>query len=231
MRDDALTADVQEARHRSWDFGLTLVTVALLGSLGLQSFVGTLYTWWAQRTIVGWEQTGYAGFISVMNAIAGPQVIALVLVMGLCVPKRLFSRTTLVLVSAAMLAAGAVAGVLGGSLSAGLALYLALAALIQVAVVVLTVAGARSPSYLTQGRLTKVGSGLLHLGFIVFAFVVVELQRSRLMLPIFTVAAVLTIAGTLLAFFAERFAYRRAVPAPHDPTAEDVTGDPEVTGP
>jgi hypothetical protein len=231
MRDDALTADIREAQHRSWDFGLTLATVALLGSLGLQSFVGTLYAWWAQRTIVGWEQTSYAGFVSVMNAIAGPQVIALVLVMGLCVPKRLFSRTTLVLVSGAMLAAGAVTGIMRGSLSAGLALYLALAALIQVAVVVLTIAGARSPSYLTQGRLTKVGSGLLHLGFIVFAFVVVELQQSRLMLPVFTVAAVLTIAGTLLAFFAERFAFRRALPAPLEDDAEDLADESGATGP
>ena len=53
-----------------------------------------------------------------------------------------------------------------------------MAALIQVAVVVLTAAGAKGPSYLTEGRLTKLGSGLLHLGFIAFAIVVAALQPS-----------------------------------------------------
>ena len=86
----------------------------------------------------------------------------------------------------------------------GLAVYLALAAIIQVAVVVLTVAGVRGPSYLTEGRLTKTGSGLLHLGFILFAIVVVALQRSTWMMPVFSAAALLSIVGTALSFYASR---------------------------
>jgi hypothetical protein len=223
--DTAADALHLEAHHRSWDFGLTVATVALLGSLGLQSFAGTLYSWWALRMVPGWEQTGYLGFVSVMNAIAAPQVVALVVVMGLCVPKRLFSRQVLLLVSALMVVAGAAAGLLRGSLSTGLAVYLTLAALIQVAVVVLTVAGARSPSYLTQGRLTKVGSGLLHLGFIVFGFVVVELQHSRLMMPVFDAAAVLVAAGTALSFYADKLAFHRRV------SLGDTGGDAGPIGP
>lgn len=198
-------------RHRNWDFSLTVITVALLGSLGAQSFLGTLYVWWATNAIPGFELFGYSRFVWWMNAIAAPQVIALVVVMGLCVPKRLLDRTALVAVSVAMVLAGAGAWAYTRSLSTGLAVYLALAALIQVAVVVLTVAGTRSPSYLTEGRLVKTGSGLLHLGFIVFAFVVVALQRSTFMLPAFWVATALTLVGTLLAFYAERFAFRKRV--------------------
>jgi hypothetical protein len=87
--------------------------------------------------------------------------------------------------------------------------YLALAALIQVAVVVLTAAGAKGPSYLTEGRLTKLGSGLLHLGFIIFAFIIALLQRSQALMPTFWVATVLTMGGTLLSFYAYRLAWRR----------------------
>jgi hypothetical protein len=144
-----------------------------------------------------------------MNALAAPQIVLLVVLMGLCVPKRLFSRTALVVVSVLMVFAGLVVWALTGSLATGLALYLALAALIQVAVVALTVAGARAPSYLTEGRLTKTGSGLLHLGFIVFAYVVVALQNSTFMLPVFYTSAVLTTAGTALSFHADRLAVRR----------------------
>jgi hypothetical protein len=42
-----------------------------------------------------------------------------VVVMGLCVPKRLFSRRLLLWVSLAMLAVGAVAGLVNGSLATG----------------------------------------------------------------------------------------------------------------
>lgn len=201
----------EQVRNRGWDFSLTVATVVLLGSLGLQSLIGTLYVWWASNAVAGFELFGYGRFVWWMNAIAAPQVVLLVVVMGLCVPKRLLSRTALMVASVAMVAAGAGAWALTGRLNTGLAVYLALAALIQVAVVVLTVAGARGPSYLTEGRLVKTGSGLLHLGFIVFAFVVVALQRSAAMLPAFWAAAALTLIGTVLAFYADRLAFRKRV--------------------
>lgn len=198
------------ATRRSWDFSLTVITVAMLGGIGLQSFIGTLYVWWAQRSVPGWDQgPGYAEFVAVMNAIAAPQIVLLVIVMGLCVPKRLFSRVVLMVVSAGMLLAGLGVWAFTRSLSTGLAAYLALAGLIQIAVVVMTVAGVRGPSYLTEGRLTKTGSGLLHLGFIVFAFVVVALQTSSFMMPFFWAATVLTMLGTLLSFYADAFAVKR----------------------
>lgn len=199
---------IEDIRQRAWDFGLTIATVVLLGSLGVQSFIGTIYIWWAQSTIPGWEARSYGAFIAAMNAIAAPQVVALVVVMGLCVPKRLFSRTALIIVSAAMLIAGMVAWLITSDIATGLNVYLGLAALIQVAVVALTAAGVRGPSYLTQGRLTKVGSGLLHLGFIIFAIVVVALQQSTFMLPAFWVASTLTMLGTALAFYADKIAVR-----------------------
>lgn len=200
--------------RRNWDFSLTVLTVVLLGGLGLQSFLGTLYSWWAIRANPAWEQTSYLGFVDAMNAIAAPQVVLLVVVMGLCVPKRLFSRQALIAVSVGMVAVGIGAWIVTGEMGEGLAVYLALAGLIQVAVVALTVAGARAPSYVTEGRLTKTGSGLLHLGFIMFAFVVVALQRSTFMLPVFWVAAVLTVVGTTMSFYAGTFSVKRRIPLP-----------------
>ncbi len=204
MHDETRTAatDSASVARRSWDFTLTVLTVLLLGALGVQSFLGTIYTWWVQRTVPGWEQIGYAGYVSAMNAIAAPLVVALVVVMGLCVPKRLFSRRLLVLASAGMVSAGLVVWLATGKLATGLAVYLALASLIQVAVIVLTVAGAQAPSYLTEGRLTKTGSGLLHLGFAVFALLLVAFQRSAFMLPLFWLALALSVGGSTLSFYA-----------------------------
>jgi len=207
---------VEDIRQRSWDFGLTVLTVVLLASLGVQSFFGTIYVWWAQRTVTGWEQVGYDAFVSAMNLVAAPQVVALVVVMGLCVPKRLFSRRALIAVSAGMVAVGIVAWLATSSLATGLAVYLVLAGLIQLAVVLLTAVGARGPSYLTEGRLTKLGSGLLHLGFIVFALVVVALQRSSFMLQVFWASALLVTGGTAMSFYASKLAVRRTAPVEHD---------------
>ena len=207
---------VDDVRQRTWDFGLTVLTVVLLGSLGVQSFLGTLYVWWAQQAFPAWEQTGYDAFVAVMNAVAAPQVVLLVVVMGLCVPKRLFSRRALIAVSSGMVVLGVVTALVTSSLQSGLAVYLALAGLIQLAVVLLTAVGARGPSYLTEGRLTKLGSGLLHLGFIVFAIVVVALQRSNFMIQVFWVSAVLVTGGTAMSFYASKLAVRRTVPIEHD---------------
>ena len=208
--------NVEDIRQRTWDFSLTVITVILLASLGVQSFIGTIYVWWAQRTVPAWEQVGYDSFVSAMNLIAAPQVVLLVVVMGLCVPKRLFSRRLLVAVSVGMVLLGAVVVVATESLQTGLAVYLALAGLIQLGVVLLTAAGARGPSYLTEGRLTKLGSGLLHLGFIVFAIVVVAMQGSAFMIEVFWVAAVLIVGGTAMSFYASRIAVRRTAPVEHD---------------
>jgi hypothetical protein len=209
---------VEDIRQRAWDFGLTIATVALLASLGVQSFVGTIYVWWAQLSVPNWEQFGYASFVTTMNVIAAPQLVALVVVMGLCVPKRLFSRALLIWVSAGMVAAGIVAFALTGNLATSLTVYLALAALIQVAVVVLTAAGTRGPSYLTEGRLTKLGSGLLHLGFIAFGIVIAALQRSEFMMYGFWVATLLTMGGTLMSFYADRIAWRTVRPRSSEPS-------------
>jgi hypothetical protein len=209
---------IDDIRQRAWDFALTIVTIVVLGLLGVQSFVGTGYVWWAERSIPEWEAgPGYAAYVSLMNNIAAPLLVVLVVVMGLCVPKRLFSRKVLIAVSAVMVAVGAVTGIAMHSLVYGLAVYLALAALIQVAVVVLTVAGVRGPTYLTEGRLTKTGSGLLHLGFILFGIVIVALQTSSWMLPVFSASALLSIVGTALSFYAHRIAWHRTPPAEDAP--------------
>lgn len=208
-----MIASIDDIRQRTWDFALTVVTVLLLAVLGVQSFVGAIVVWWAIRSMPNWQQgPGYTSYVNMMNALAAPLIVALVIVMGLCVPKRLFARRVLLWVSLAMVTVGAVAGLVLRDLGNGLAIYLLLSAAIQLAVVVMTVAGVRGPTYLTEGRLTKVGSGLLHLGFIVFAVVVVALQKSPMMLPVFSVSAVLVTGGTLLSFYANSMAWHRTHP-------------------
>lgn len=194
------------ARRARWDFTLMVATTALLGALGVQSLLGTLYSWWAQRSAEGWAQTpAYSAYVGAMNAIAAPLLVALIVVMGLCVPKRLFSRWVLVGVSAFMVALGVSAWLLTGDATTGMAAYLLGAGAIQIAVIVMTIAGSPVLTYLTEGPVTKVGSGMLHLGLIVFAYVVIALQKSGSMLTAFWVATALCLGGTALSFYAGPF--------------------------
>ncbi len=206
--------DASAREHRSrWDFALLLVTVAMLGGLGVQSLAGTLYSWWATRTIEGWGTSAAFGeYIATMNLVAAPMVIGLAVVMGLCVPKRLFSRAALAVASCVMVAAGLATWALTGSSSDGLAVYLLGVGGIQLAVVIMTAIGSASVSYLTEGRRTKIGSGLLHLGFIVFGYVVVAMQRSALMLPAFWVGFTLAVGGSALSFYAAEITSRGSRP-------------------
>jgi hypothetical protein len=197
-------------RGSRWDFALLLTTVALLGGLGVQSLAGTLYSWWAARAIEGWaDSPAFASYISTMNLVAAPMVIVLAIVMGLCVPKRLFSRSALAIACCLMIAFGLGVWALTGSMADGLAIYLLGAGGIQAAVVIMTAIGSASLSYMTEGRLTKIGSGLLHLGFIVFGYVVVALQRSEWMLPVFWIGFALAIGGSALSFYAGDVVRRR----------------------
>jgi hypothetical protein len=201
------SAVVRERVRVGWDFTLMMATVALLAALGAQSLVGTLYVWWAQRTIAGWLQgPGYGAYVALMDTIAAPLVAGLVVVLGLCVPKRLFERRTLVAVSAGLVTIGIVWGLVQRSLQEGMAAYLIAAAGLQAVVVALTVSRSGGVTFLTEGRGRRLGSALLHLGFIVFCFVVVALQDASpaLMLPVFAVSALLLGAGSAMSFYARR---------------------------
>ncbi len=214
MTDTGAHSDESPTRRADWDFSLAAVTVGLLAALGAQSLAGTAFAWWAQRADPAWTETGYPGFVGLMNAIATPLVFGLVVAMGLCVPKRLFARRVLIWVSAAMGAAGLVAWAVTGSVSTGLAVYLIAAGAIQAAVAVMVVAGARSLTFVREGRAVRLGSALLHLGFIGLGYVVVALQSSPWMLPAFALVFALCVGGSALTFYA------RPLPKPTAPEVD-----------
>lgn len=184
-----------------------VATIVLLAALGVQSLAGTLYSWWAHDAFLNWEKgPGYAAFASVMNVVAAPLVVGIVVVLGLCVPKRIFGRRVLVVVSVGLMAIGLVAGTIGRSLATGMTAYLVAAAMLQAVAVALTVARGGGISYITEGRGRNLGSALLHLGFIMFCIVVVALQDASqsLMLGVFFTSAILLAAGSAMSFYARR---------------------------
>ena len=194
----------------------------ILGALGVQSFVGTIYTWWAARMVPGWQQgPGYTDFVTLMNQIAAPMVVALVVVMGLCVPKRLFERR-------ALLASRRRCSWPEWASASTPARYRPASESTSRSPRSSRRPSSRSPSQACAVRATsprvvspRRAPDLLHLGFIGVAFVIVTLEHSNLMLPVFFVSAACLAGGTALAFYAEKLAWHRVVADEPEPETDE----------
>lgn len=200
------------SRRPGYDLALVLATVVLLLALAILSAYGTVYSFLASRANPEWAGTAaYLDYLSRMNSLAYPLVAGLVLTMALCIPKRIIPRRHLVRVAVAIALVSASLAVTTG-VRAGLLFLLVLSLGLQGAVVALTLARHRGLVFQREGLSARVGSGLLHLGFVAFVLFVVLFEGpgerpdalERLALPTFWAAAIMMLTGTFLAFYADR---------------------------
>lgn len=185
-------------RPVSWDLALVLLTAATLASFGVLALWG-MFRYKSHALAPDWS---VPAFQEMMNRLASPFVVLLIVWLVLCIPKRLLSRRALLAYSATVLAAGAVAIPFGG-VRFGLGLVLALSATLQAAILVLVLGGARL-HFAGQGLALRAGSSLLHLGVVLFTFDLVALQGSPWHIPLFWVATALLTAGCVLTFYVAR---------------------------
>lgn len=188
----------QQTRPRrpiGWDMMLVLLTAITLAAFGALSLWGMFY-YKTHAARPGWS---VRAFEEMMNLLATPLVVLLILWLVLCIPKRIFSRRVLLGYSAGMLALALAALPYGGARFA-LSLVLGLSALLQTVVLALVLAGARL-RFAGRGLALRAGSSLLHLGTVLFTFDLVALQGSPWHIPLFWVATGLVTAGCVLTFY------------------------------
>jgi hypothetical protein len=186
---------------RRYDFWLVMITVAVLAAMGLLAFGGTLWTWAASARAPTWAMgPGYAEYTRVMDLLAGPLVAALVAVLGLCIPRRMLSRDSLLLASVGVVLAGLFAGLVEGP-TVGMGVFLGLAAALQVVALALTVARVERVTYLGEGLLYQIGSAVLHLGLLVLVFDWAVLPDSPMHLTIFWAGSGMLVAGSAMCFY------------------------------
>jgi hypothetical protein len=137
-----------------------------------------------------------------MNEMAAPLTILLIFWLVLCIPKRLFSRRALIGYSAAVLAVSAVVAVAAGIIAA-LAVALVLSAALQAVILVMVFTGARL-RFTRRGVAVKIGSSLIHLGFVLFTLDLVMLRGSPWHIPLFWISTVFMTVGCLLTFYFPR---------------------------
>lgn len=195
---------------KNLNYILIISTIAILAAIGLVFIYGTGFSWIKSLQEPEWRNTFlYQEYLSGMNLAVVPLIVALIAVIGMCIPKRLFSGYGLLALMGAMLAGavvfGAVAGPLlgAGFIKAALSFILGVAVMLQVLVILMTLFGSKSLYYENQSFYIQIGSAFLHLGLIIFVFNLVLLAEAPEHISIFWLATAFIGTGMVMVFYSE----------------------------
>jgi hypothetical protein len=136
-----------------------------------------------------------------MNGLLAPFLLALLLTLGLCIPRRLFPQHRLYAFIILLGLTGLGAALVWGWREA-LLWMLIISAALQTVVLILAASG-RQLKFLCEGYWNRVGSSSVHLGLVLFCLDFFLLDRWNVHLVIFWISAVCIFIGTVITFYAE----------------------------
>ena len=184
----------------SYDFYLILATTMVLFAICLITIYGMFYFKFAQ--IQQMAPAIKISYMDRMNMIVAPFVICLILLLGICVPKRLLPTAWLNRVTVLMVFGAVLTGIFAG-VRAGIFLILGASLFLQLIVLVLALAGSRNLNFQKKGYWVRLGSSLIHLGLILFVFDMFLYERRVLHLFLFWFTTGATVTGMMFCFYAE----------------------------
>ena len=188
----------------SYDLYLMIITALTLVMMGLVCLYGILIYSYAEQSNPFWTETVlHEDYINSMNQLMYPFAVLLLIVLGLCIPKRIISKKQLLATGACLLGMTFIIEQLTG-INTSLEFLLGISILLQTAVMILTILRQGGLKYESEGYFIRVGSSMLHLGVVMFIFDFVGMRSSIHHIGIFWVAAVLITAGTVLSFYSDK---------------------------
>lgn len=194
----------------SYDFYLILATTAVLFIISLICIYSMFYFKWAQVNAMA--PLAKAAYMDRMNTVVAPFVIGLILLLGICVPKRLLP-TGWLNTFAAILVVVVVGTSLVSSIKAGLLVILIASLALQLAVLILVLIGSETLHFEKKGYWARLGSSLVHLGLILFVMDLFFYRSQTLHLVLFWVTTASTVLGMVFCFYAESVVnvYRKTI--------------------
>jgi hypothetical protein len=188
-------------KQKTYNFYMMVVTSVVLTAIGLVCLYGIGYYTVTTESLPKWLETPlYGQYIDSMNLYIYPFVVLLLVVLGLCIPKRIVPRQALLTSGAGILVMTIMLALII-NIEASLGFLLGISILIQTAVMVLTIIKWGGLTFEREGYFIQLGSTMLHLGFVIFVFDFVIMRTSGLHLPVFWVASILITIGTVLSFY------------------------------
>ncbi len=188
---------------RKYDYYLIILTALILFTIGLVCVYGiTYYNYLAVNP--GWTRTiQYVKYIDDMNSYLYPFLVLLLISLGLCIPKRLLERDTMIKFSAITLGVTVMLTFLSG-IEKGLGFILAVMIGVQGIVLVLTFKQSKTIMFEKEGYVVRLGSSLLHLGVVILIFNFVAMRESLLHITVFWIGTLFVTAGSIFSFYPER---------------------------
>lgn len=186
-------------RRFNYDFILILITVGILFFISLLCIGGMFYFKWAELQSVA--PAIKIAFQEQMNSLLAPFLVALLLTLGLCIPKRLFPPRWLYTFIILLGLTGLGSALVWGWREA-LLWMLVISAALQAIVLILVVSGRRL-KFLCEGYWNRLGSSLVHLGLVLFCLDFFLLGRWDMHLVIFWISAICIFIGMIVIFYAE----------------------------
>ncbi len=185
-----------------YDFYLILATTVVLFAISVICIYGMFYFKLAQvNQLPAAEKVGY---MNSMNTVMAPFLIALILLLGICVPKRLLPTAWLNWFSMALILVALITSVIWG-LNAGFILVLIVSLVLQIVVLFMALAGSKELNFEKKGYWVRVGSSLLHLALIIFILDIFFYPYQSLHLVLFWITTVSSLLGMVFCFYAESF--------------------------
>ena len=188
-------------KQKTYNFYMMVVTSVVLTAIGLVCLYGIGYYTVTTESLPKWLETPlYGQYIDSMNLYIYPFVVLLLVVLGLCIPKRIVLRQALLTSGAGILVFTIILALII-NIETSLGFLLGISILIQTAVMVLTIIKWGGLTFEREGYFIQIGSTMLHLGLVIFVFDFVIMRTSGLHLPVFWIATILITIGTVLSFY------------------------------
>ena len=184
----------------SYDFYLILGTTLVLFAISLISIYGMFYFKFAQ--IHQMAPAVKMSYMNRMNSFVAPFVICLILLLGICIPKRLMPTVWLNRVAVILIICAVFTGIFAG-IKASLFLILGASLILQLIVLVLALGGSKNLHFHKKGYWVRLGSSLIHLGLILFVLDLLLYERKNLHLFLFWITTGTSVAGMMFCFYAE----------------------------
>jgi hypothetical protein len=184
----------------SLDYYLILATAGVLFAISAICIYSMFYFKLAQ--VQQLEPAIKAAYMATMNTIISPFLIVLILLLGICVPKRLLPANWLLRFTA-LLAVVTLAVSFVQGIKMGLVVVLVTSLVLQFIVLIMVVAGSERLNFTRKGYWVRAGSSLLHMGMILFVLDLFFYRHQALHLILFWVTTGTTVLGMTFCFYAD----------------------------
>jgi len=190
-------------KKASYDFYLIVGTTIVLFAISVICIYGMFYFKFAQVNQM--QAAAKMAYMDEMNRVVSPFIICLILLLGICVPKRLLPTQWLNRFAVLLCVVVAVIAWFFG-ITEALKVNLGVALALQFVVFCLAVAGNKILHFEKKGYWVRVGSSAMHLGIILFILDLFFYQQQTLHLFIFWLTTFFTVVGMTGCFYSEAMA-------------------------